>query len=304
MTRSVRVQVAAVVASFAVIASSVIFLGTTASAAPLTGEVTITGAAAPGRTITANPIGWEPDAVFTYSWTTTSGEVATTRNIKIPDNAVVDDLYRVSVTAHKEGFEDGTANAQTTVQQVVPGVPQGLTATPNGRNMDLAWTAPTNTGGRPLATYRVQFRPAIGGAWQTFTHDDSTATTITVTGLVGATDYSFRVSAVNAVGPGTPSRAVTAKTGDPDIPTAIPAAPVAVAGNRRATLTWQPPANAAAAAPVTYKIECYRYSGGTGATATATGFPYREWKVCVPDTGVLTPNSAGTLRYVVTDLPR
>ncbi|MDR1448910.1 MAG: fibronectin type III domain-containing protein, partial [Propionibacteriaceae bacterium] len=298
-------KVTAVVAATALVLTSAILIGSSQAAADplLSGEVAITGTPAAGRTITANPTGWEPNTTFTFEWSRSGQEYGTTRNVRIRDDDQADTVYRVTVTAHKDGFDDGQAQASVTVQTSQPGMPTDLTAATSGRTVQLSWTAPVNTGGMPLYTYRVQYRPSSGGSWQTFAHADSTSTSLTVTGLLGSTEYEFRVSAVNTNSPGVsiPTRPVRAVTEPPDLP-AITSTPVAVAGYNRVTLSWQPPANAAAAAPLTYFIECYRYSGS--ASQNSTGFIYREWVPCVPDTGQLTPNSAGSLSYIVTGLPR
>ncbi|MDR1266334.1 MAG: fibronectin type III domain-containing protein [Propionibacteriaceae bacterium] len=302
---SVRRAVSLVAAAALALGSAIVLTSTPAVAAvALSGDVSISGTPAPGRTVTANPTGWESDVLFDYSWSrggTSTG--VTTRNIKLPDDATVGEVFRVTVTGHKEGFDDGAQTASVEVVATVPNAPTDLTATVSGRSVALSWQAPTNTGGLPLLTYRVDYRPASGGAWTTFAHPASTATSLTVADLQGATDYLFRVAASSAQGDSLPTLSVAAASGPPDLPGAV-STPVAVAGNYRATLTWDPPANAAgAAAPVSYKIECYRYGGTTN--SNAPGYPRREWVLCGNgDAGVLKPNAAGKISYIVTGLPR
>jgi fibronectin type 3 domain-containing protein len=74
---------------------------------------------------------------------------------------------------------------------------------------------------------------------------DSIATSYVQTGLPDGTTHYYIVTAVNAVGEGTPSAQVSA---EPMAPTAIPAPPTGVstaAGDGRVTLTWAPEADAA-----------------------------------------------------------
>ncbi|MDR0415805.1 MAG: fibronectin type III domain-containing protein, partial [Propionibacteriaceae bacterium] len=283
--------------------TSILFVGSNqAAAAPLTGTVTISGTPAPGRTITANPEGWEPNSTFSYQWSRSGQAIATTRNVRILDDDVADTIYMVTVTAQKNGFEDGVAQQSITVQTSVPSAPSGLTAVANGRAVQLAWSAPVNTGGMPLYTYRVQYRPTTGGSWKTFAHSDSPATSLTVTGLPGGTDYQFRVSSVNTVGVSIPTSPVTATTAPPDAPT-TPGAPTAVAGYSRVTLTWTQPANAAAAAPFAYIVECYRDSG---TAIQAPGYPLHQWVRCpsASEGASPTPNAGGQVSYAVTGLPQ
>jgi titin len=287
----------ATTAAFAVVLGSVLVTSPSASAAPLTGDVAIVGVASPGRTITANPSDWEANTLFDYAWSldgTPTGAV--TRNLKLPDTAQVDQTYSVTVTGHHDGFDDGTATAQVKVVAANPNAPTDLVATASGRDVTLTWTAPTNTGGLPLTTYRVDYRPAAGGAWTAFTHADSTATTITVTGLNGSTEYQFRVAARNSYGTSVPTRSATATTGPPDVPGTV-STPVATAGNRSASLTWNPPANLAAAQPISYTVECQRTSGTTNASTT---YPKNQWVACGT---ISNAKGTGAIDYDVVGLP-
>ena len=99
----------------------------------------------------------------------------------------------------------------------VPGTPTGVTAQPGDGSATVRWLAPASDGGRPITRYTVQISPAAsGGAVEVV------ATVAVITGLSNGTAYTFRVSAVNAVGTGpasdpsaavTPSQAVSAPTG-------------------------------------------------------------------------------------------
>ena len=84
---------------------------------------------------------------------------------------------------------------------IVPAAPTGISGTPGVGTVALLWTAPTNTGGAALTDYIVQFSTDQSN-WTTFADGTSTATTATVTGLTGGTNYYFRVAAVNSAGTG------------------------------------------------------------------------------------------------------
>ncbi len=99
---------------------------------------------------------------------------------------------------------NGTGGAAATA----PGQVTGLGATPGNGQAVLAWTAPAN-GGSAITDYVVEFRTGAA-AFAVFSDGVSTATGATVTGLTNGTAYDFRVSAVNAVGPGAVSATVSA----------------------------------------------------------------------------------------------
>jgi hypothetical protein len=162
----------------------------------------------------------------------------------------------------------------------VPGVPTGVTGSPLENAVALQWLAPASSGSSPITDYVIQYTSNGGATWTTFPHAASTATSITVTGLVNGTGYRFRVAAVNAVGQGAYSDLSPVIT-----PAALPPGPptnvVGVRGDALVNVTWDPPANPGTAPVWDYWIQ-YSSNGGTtwttffdgirGATAaTVTG---------------------------------
>ena len=122
---------------------------------------------------------------------------------------------KVKVTA-----EDTTTTSTYTVvvtrgAATAPGAPTALTATANGQSqIDLAWTAPADTGGPAIAItgYRIEVSPD-GSSWSDLVAATaSTATTYAHTGLNAATNRHYRVSAINAVGTSDPSGSDDATT--------------------------------------------------------------------------------------------
>jgi len=101
----------------------------------------------------------------------------------------------------------------------VPGSPTGLAATMiSSSEIDLAWTAPSNDGGSAIAGYMVERSANGGSSWSTVAADTGTGTTAYQDkGLLPATAYTYRVSAINAVGTGIPSTPASATTGPDDI---------------------------------------------------------------------------------------
>ena len=108
-----------------------------------------------------------------------------------------------AVTALSAAIADGYAYDCGAYAAIVPAAPTGISGTPAVGSVALSWTAPSNTGGASLSDYIVQYSTDQTN-WTTFADGTSTATTATVTGLTGGTNYYFRVSAVNSAGTGSP----------------------------------------------------------------------------------------------------
>ena len=83
------------------------------------------------------------------------------------------------------------------VTSEAPGAPPGLIATPGDGQVTLSWTAPASTGGADITRY--EYEQDGSGTW---TSTGATATSHAVTGLTNGQAYTFRVRAVNSVGPG------------------------------------------------------------------------------------------------------
>ena len=96
-----------------------------------------------------------------------------------------------------------------------PMSPTGLTATTASSSViNLSWTAPASNGGSAITGYMVE-RSADGGtSWTTIAgNTGTTATTYADSGLQPNTNYTYRVSAINAVGVSDPSVTASSTTG-------------------------------------------------------------------------------------------
>ena len=163
----------------------------------------------------------------------------------------------------------------------VPGIPSGLKVSATGnKTVSLAWTAPADNGGSTITDYVVEYASSTTATWTVFADGVATATTATVSGLVNATSYSFRVRAVNSVGTGAASTAVTGTPVAPGKPTA-PRSLTVTAGRLTLALSWSVPLSTGGAAITDYLIETSTDGGttwslyadtlSTATTATLTG---------------------------------
>ena len=80
-------------------------------------------------------------------------------------------------------------------------MPQDLTATQGVASVRLAWAAPKSDGGSPIIRY--EYRHEAGTSVPSSTNWTPAGTqSVTVTGLMGGTEYTFEVRAVNSIGNG------------------------------------------------------------------------------------------------------
>ena len=123
-----------------------------------------------------------------------------------PANAATNNEYIITVTATSGADARAMTATQTltiTVTDVTeaPGKPDAPTVTaPHAKptELNVSWTAPTNTG-PPITDYDVRYRKGNSG---TFTDTDFTGTTTstTLTGLTAGTGYQVQVRATNDEG--------------------------------------------------------------------------------------------------------
>ena len=97
-----------------------------------------------------------------------------------------------------------------------PGAPTVVEVNPGNMQIEWVWTAPGNTGGLSLTGYEYSFNE---NPWVA-----TTETSVTLTGLVNGTPYTFIVRALNFIGSGTGSAEMTAT------PFTLPGRPISLAG--------------------------------------------------------------------------
>ena len=154
--------------------------------------------------------------------------------------------YRTD-TAWTVGNQEATLRsnvASATTTAAAPDPPTGLTATAGGPTwIDLAWTAPADTGGSAITGYLIEVSPSgADGTWTALPGEvDSEATTEIHADLTPGTRWYYRLSAINAIGTSRPSNVATARAGDvppPGAPTGLAATPAA---SGEVALSWTAP---------------------------------------------------------------
>ena len=191
--------------------------------------------------------------------------------------------YTFEVQAKNAAGADAASTVSVT-PRTTPGAPINLSATPENKQVTLAWTPPDD-GGAAIGSYEYRQSRDEGRTWSPdwtpISGSGANTTSYTVTGLSNGTAYTFEVRAKNAAGADAASTvSVTPRT--------TPAAPElsATPGNREVTLAWTPPDDGGSA------ITKYQYhrKEGTGS--------FGAWQD-IPSSGVGEPHET---RYTVTNL--
>src|SRR5437867_1166100 len=177
--------------------------------------------------------------------------------------------YRVhTVTSVGTGPPSTTASATTLA--VAPSPPTGLAASAaSSSQISLSWTAPTDNGGSAITGYKIEKSTDGGTTWSTLVaNTGNTAATYSDTGLTHTTTYTYRVSAINSAGTGSPSITASAPTlaVAPSPPTGLAAT---AASSSQIGLTWTAPTDNGGSAITGYKIERSTDGGSTWSTLVA-----------------------------------
>ena len=143
-----------------------------------------------------------------------------------------------------------------------PAAPTAVTALADreaGGRARVSWVAPTYDGGSPIRTYTVRWTGGSTGQL------DCTASPCTIEGLTNGKDYTFTVTATNAVGEGDPSSASNAARPDTK-PGPVPGVSMVSRGDSTLNLSWQAPDNKGSAI-VKYTVRLIP-TDGSGAAKT------------------------------------
>ena len=238
--------------------------------------VSWTAPAANGCAITDYDVEVTSDNGANYSTFTHSPSTATSQTVTGLTNGTT---YRFRVAATNcAGTSAFSLLSGAVVPNPVPSQTSGLTVSTTGMSNELAlaWTAPNNNGSA-ITDYLIQYSTDGGQTWQTYADAISTATNLTLIGLTNGASYSFRVSAISAIGTGLASTSSTSVVAVA-LPGSIAAAPTAIASPGQIVLNWSAPSSNGGAAITDYTIEYstnggstwQTYSDGVSASTTAT----------------------------------
>jgi titin len=210
--------------------------------------------------------------------------------------------YKVSAISNVgTGAASGEASAtpSSSSSSSAPGAPTNLVATQvSSTQIDLSWTAPSVTGGSAITGYKIEVKVGSGSFSNLVANTASTATAYSHTGLTAGQAYTYRVSAINAIGTGaasgeaSPGVSSTNPPGTPGGLTATAASPTQV------NLSWTAPSSGGAATG--YKIESKKGSGSYEvlvANTASTGTSFAHTGLTTGTTyyyRVSAVNSAGT----------
>ena len=177
--------------------------------APTVGTATALSATTASVTFTPEYDGGS--AITSFTATSTPGSLTATGSSSplTVTGLTTGTAYTFAVTATNSVGTGAASTASNSVTTwAVPGAPTVGTATATGQTTaTLAFTAGT-TGGTPITSYTVTSTPPGGVAAA------GTTSPLSITGLTAATEYTFVVKAVNAVGAGANSAASNAITTD------------------------------------------------------------------------------------------
>ncbi|SMH71442.1 PQQ-dependent sugar dehydrogenase [Candidatus Nitrosotalea okcheonensis] len=186
-----------------------------------------TVAGSPTISITTQyPNSWVLDSASIYGGTTLGSPTCTQQwNINMPSAITGASSSSVKTsaglatcgwTASGSGdmWDDAAIEIKASGTVTIPGSPTSLTATAiSSSQINLSWTAPSNNGGSAITGYKIERSTDSGTTWSTIVANTASAsTTYSDSGLAASTVYTYRVSAINSVGTGSPSNTASATT--------------------------------------------------------------------------------------------
>ena len=130
----------------------------------------------------------------------------------------------------------------------VPGMPAITSAISGNGVITLHWIPWSSNGGRPVTGYKIFQGTSSGG--ETLLATLGSVTSYASMGLTNGQRYFFKVASINMIGTGANSSEVNQTAGLASAPQSF----AAVAGNRRAQLTWSAPADNGGSAITEYII--------------------------------------------------
>ncbi len=209
------------------------------------------------------------DATLPVTWTNVGNVVTTTVTGLINGTTYSFELRARSAT----GAEGAAASALGT-PSTVPGAP-ALTAVGNYGSVTLAWTPPSDNGGAAISSYRLE-RTNNDGIWNHLTTVPGSVRAWTDGGRSRATEYTYRIFAVNAAGDSDWTSASAITLANPVQAPSPPTGLRATADHGKAGLEWGEPAFNGGAAVTHFSYAYKKTNGGA--------YPARNrWTSAGPD---------------------
>ena len=155
--------------------------------------------------------GGEPITGYPVQWKSGSDSYSTTRQLQTDANTTAVDItglingreYKVRVFA-TNSIGDGPAVEVTGTPSTVPlSATTGLLASTCDQSLRLSWRPPTNDGGSPIISYRVQWKTASDTDYDENTRQmihNSATPFFTLSGLTNGTAYTVRILPANING--------------------------------------------------------------------------------------------------------
>ena len=115
--------------------------------------------------------------------------------------------------AARNGAEQSAYTAVRTATPVgPPSAPRSVTGSPDSGTATVSFTTPASDGGSSITNY--QYSTNDGSTWTSFS-PVTTSSPVTISGLTNGTTYQIRIRAINAIGNGDSSTAVSVTPGTP-----------------------------------------------------------------------------------------
>ena len=146
------------------------------------------------------------------TWSTIQSNTASTSTTYSDTGLAHSTTYTYRVSAiNQVGTGQPSVTASATTFNVVPSPPIGLTAATQLLKINLSWNAPSDNGGTQITGYMVERSTDNGNTWSTIvSNTGSTGTTYSDKNVLPLTTYTYRVSAINNMGTGSPSNTASA----------------------------------------------------------------------------------------------
>lgn len=201
----------------------------------------------------ANPIGTVVKIIDN-----TGSNIVFDRFSGVPEGGL---LYQGN-TGWRIAYAGGDGNDVTLTAVTVALAPQSVVATPDDRQISLAFTPPADNGTGAITGYSAQCVPG------NFT-GSAAASSVVVTGLTKGVSYGCTVRAVNAVGAGAESAPVSAV---PRGPASAPMQVVASAGVAQFSVSFSAPADNGGSPVSGYQLLCQPGNLAASGAAPPLGF--------------------------------